>query len=163
MTIKKTTIYTTIDGKTFVNENEAIAHEKELHKTPDYIKDLPLHRKISLIKYCSYVILIMKADIEINNVTNFKNGFMGLTQLKDKVEKDNITDGFYLNETGEQINTLLSEVGLNIYYTSDAEGRKTSLNAIVLDRENIEFDNKFDNSFNINESIDKITKLLRNP
>lgn len=34
MTIKKTTIYTTVDGKTFVNENEAIAHEKELHKSP---------------------------------------------------------------------------------------------------------------------------------
>jgi len=163
MTIKKTTTYTTVDGKTFMNQNEAIAHDQELQKSPEYIKNLPLHRKLSLIKYCTYVILIMKADIEIDNVTKFKDGFMGLTQLKDKVEKDNITDGFYLNETGEQINTLLSEVGLNIYYESDAEGRKTSLNAIVLDRENIEFDNKFDNSFNIDESIDKITKLLRNP
>lgn len=156
MTIYRNTVYTTVDGKEFKNLNDAEEHEqelKELMSKMKYIKQLSSEKKQLLLDYCSAVILIMKADLSINNTYQSSKGTTGLTQLPTKVNDEDITSGFYLSDTGQQINTILSEVGLKIIYDTDIEGRYKSITPEILGQ------NSHD-TFDVNKTINKITKLL---
>lgn len=154
MTIKKTIVYTTFDGKTFMDYNEAQEHDQELKTQPKYIKTLPVEEKSALLKYSSYAIMITAADLMIDNVYTYpKGGVIGKTKLKESLNSESLTSGYYLNDTGKQIDNLLNTIGLSLYYDSDIEGRNTSLNVRVLTDE-------YRNNFDPNQKINEIAELL---